>query len=247
MDSRGLIILVLALVLGLPALAGPRPGDLVQVDFVFDNKVTRTKDLPSAALQSARKRMVTGGRVSTNELRALADAGDGLAAFRYGKFLQTLVPPSAPGAAAHYFAIAAYTGRSFAVPPLAKLLVEEGSAYRPSLLTQSLNALTIQAISGNAEAATVLGRMYNDGVPFGRDLVQAQHYLALAGQSDPAAALALGIALLSDPADAALSHAGARSALGLAASSGNLSARVTAENLLRLIDTPSTLEQKAAP
>lgn len=241
------LIVMLFLSLPLGALAEPPPADLVQVDFVFDNKVTHTRDLPSAALQAARKRMVSGGNVTTSQLRALADAGDGLAAYRYGKLLQASVPPAKAGAAAHYYAIAAYTGRAFAVAPLAKLLVAEGDDYGPSLLQQSLNALTIQAISGNAKAAQVLGQMYSEGVPFGRDLMQAQHFLAMAGQNDPLAALKLGIVLITDPADAALDHVGARAALTLAANSDNLSAHVTAQNLLRLLDTPATIATKAAP
>lgn len=236
--------LLLALALAFTPVSQTHPAP-TPVDFVFDNRVTRTRDLPTYALQAARKRMVGGGKVSTSDLRALADAGDGLAAFRYARLLQEAVPPSAPGGAAHYYAIAAYTGRSFAVPPLAKLLADEGAAYSPGLLKQGLNAMTIQAISGNGKAAELLGQMYSDGTPFGRDLVQAQHYLALAGQSDPAAALRLGVALMNDPADVALGHAGARSALQLAAGGDNLSARITAENLLRLLDKPEP--EKAAP
>lgn len=219
----------------------------IQIDFVFDNKVTHTLDLPTLDLQAARKRMVTGGRVSSNDLRALADAGDGLAAYRYGKLLQTSQPPAKPGSAAHYYAIAAYTGRAFAVTPLAQLLQAEGADYGPSLLKNSLNALTVQAISGNAKAAQILGKMYATGVPFGYDLTQAQHFTALAGQDDPAGALKLGIALMGDAQDAALDHAGAKAALTIAANSSNLSAKVTAENLLRLLDTPSPLTAKVTP
>lgn len=247
MGKMLLPLLALSLALSLPAKSGPLPSAPIRVDFVFDNKVTRTKDLPSRGLQAARKRMVSGGRVSINDLRALADAGDGLAAYRFAKLLQTASPPAKPGVAAHYYAISAYTGRSFAVAPLAKLLIDEGADYKASLLKQSLNALTIQAISGNAAASKLLGQMYSDGVPFGRDLTQAQHFLTLAGQSDPAAALKLGLALIADPADAALDHVGARAALGLAMQGSNLSAQITAQNLLRLLDAPATLATKAAP
>lgn len=239
MDKALFLAMLLALTLGETTQAGPLPAAVIRVDFKFDNKVNHTRDLPSMSLQSARKRMVGSGKVSLNELRALADAGDGLAAFRYAKALQEATPPAKAGAAAHYYAISAYTGRSFAVRPLGRLLLSEGAGYSPSLLKQSLNALTIQAISGDADAAQLLGKMYSDGLPFGRDLGQAQHFLALAGQSDPGAALKLGIALMSDPADAALDHVGARAALGLAADGPNLSARVTAENLLRLLDGPA--------
>lgn len=241
--------LIFALLLSLPqaALAETGPAVLTQIDFIFDNKITHTRDLPSATLQATRKRMVAGGAVSTGQLRALADAGDGLAAYRYGRFLQAKVPPAKSGSAAHYYAMAAYTGRAFAVTPLAKLLLEEGTDYSPSLLRHSLNAMTVQAISGNTKAAQYLSQMYAAGAPFGHDLRQAQHFMAMAGQNDPAAALKLGLVLMADPADMALDHIGARAALTLAAEGSNFSARVTAQNLLRLLDTPATLITKATP
>lgn len=214
---------------------------VTRVDFVFDNAVRKTNDLPTAALKATRRQMIAGAYVGPTALRALADAGDGLAAFRYAKLLQDKNSPDPTGAAAHYFSIAAYTGRAFAVPPLARLLKDRGASYSASRLTQGLNAMTVQALSGNAVAATLLGQMYADGVPFGKDLAQAQTYFDMAsGGGSPRAVLQLGIALMSDPADKALGHPGARSALNLAATGADLSVRVTAENLLRLIDKPSS-------
>lgn len=241
------ILLALSLAQNVLAAPVPPPADLILVEFVFDNKITHTLDLPTLDLQTARKSMVTGQSVSSDQLRALADAGDGLAAYRYAKVLQASTNPAKTGAAAHYYAIAAYTGRAFAVGPLAKLLVAEGKSYGPNLLKQCLNALNIQAISGNAKAAQALGQMYSSGAPFGRDLQQAQHFMTMGGQSDPAAAMKLALVLLSDPIDAALDHAGARAALMLASKGTNLSARVTAQNLLHLLDQPATLATKDAP
>lgn len=237
--------LIFGILMSLSAQTDPTATSLIPVDFVFDNRVTHTRDLPSEALRAARKRMVTGGKISNNELRALADAGDGLAAYRFAKLLQTSVPPAKAGSAAHYYAIAAYTGRAFAVPPLVQLLEAEGADYRPSLLEQSLNALTVQAISGNAKAAQSLAKMYDKGVPFGLNPKQAQHFAAIAGQDDPAAALKLGISLINDPADVALHNVGAIAALTFAAESTNLAAKVTAQNLLRQLNTP--LNAKVMP
>lgn len=227
-----------------PALTQPVPFHLgspvmtTRVDFVFDNAVRKTRDLPTASLRAARRNMISGANIGPKDLRALADAGDGLAAFRYAKILQENNAPDPTGAAAHYYAIAAYTGRAFAVPPLARLLKDEGVGYSPSRLTHSLNAMTVQALSGNSVAATLLGQMYADGAPFGRDIVQAQLYLGMAtGGGSPQAALQLGVALMSDTADAAAGHPGAQAALMLAASGTDLAVRVTAENLLRQLDT----------
>lgn len=237
------VLSIVAICLATSATAQPMPQHLdvlqevVRIEFVFDNAVRRTNDLPTAALRAARRQMISGEYVGPSALRALADAGDGLAAFRYAKLLQESETPDLTGGAAHYYAIAAYTGRDFAVPPLARLLRDEGAGYSASRLTHSLNAMTVQALSGNPVAATLLGQMYADGVPFGRDLVQAQTFLGMAPDGgNPRALLQLGMTMMSDAADAASGHPGARSALSLAAASEDLSVRVTAENLLRLID-----------
>ncbi|MFN3722556.1 MAG: hypothetical protein ACK4VZ_05890 [Paracoccaceae bacterium] len=213
------------------------PEQVVQIDFVFDNAVRKTRDLPTAALQRTRKKMNSGAAMSFRELQSLADAGDGLAAFRLGKRLEAQGKPDPKGAAAHYYAIAAYTGRAFAVPPLARMLKDDGAGYSAGRLRHGLNAMTVQALSGNPVAATLLGKMYADGTPFGHDLAKAERFLAMTkGGSSPKVILQLGVALMSDPADALTGHAGAMSALTLAASGEDLAVRVTAENLLRLID-----------
>ncbi len=220
---------------------------LQRAEFVFDNSVRRTKDLPTAHLRAIRRKMISGAYVGPSDLRALADAGDGLAAFRYAKLLQESGKPDPTGGAAHYYGIAAYTGRSFAVRPLARLLVSEGSGYSKSRLRNALNAMTVQALSGNPDAATLLGQMYADGVPFGRDLAQAQYFLTMAsGGGNPKAILQLAITLMSDEDDKASGHVGARSALTLAAESDDLSVRTTAENLIRLLDAAETQPESEA-
>ncbi len=241
------ILAALGMTLPLGAVAAPTPWQMfradavTRVEFVFDNAVRRTNNLPTAALRAARRQMLSGGYISGGDLRDLADHGDGLAAFRYAKLIEEKGAPDPTGGAAHYYAIAAYTGRAFAVRPLARLLMQDGSTYSESRLTHCLNAMTVQALSGNAVAATLLGQMYSDGAPFGRDLAQAQVFLGMVDSAvSSQAALQLGVALMSDPADTAAGHVGARSALGLAASGDDLSVRVTAENLLRLIDANPT-------
>jgi len=232
-----------------PAMARQMPMDIntpftaTPVEFVFDNNVRKTRDLPTASLRAIRRKMISGAAMGPKDLRALADAGDGLAAFRYAKLLQTKGEADPTAAAAHYYAIAAYTGRAFAVPPLARLLKDEGADYSESRLTNALNAMTVQALSGNSAAATLLGQMYADGVPFGRDVAQAQIFLGMAsGGGSPRAALQMGVALMSDAADAQAGHPGARSALKLAASGEDLAVRVTAENLLRQLDKTPLLQ-----
>lgn len=234
--------LMTALLIGLAttAVAQRAPSDrtpaqvVSKVEFVFDNAVRQTNDLPTARLRALRRQMLDGRSLRFVDLRALADAGDGLAAFRLARVMEDSTVPDTTGAKAHYYAIAAYTGREFAVPSLARLLVAEGETYSAARLRHCLNAMTVQALSGNGTAAILLGQMYAAGVPFGRDLEQAQYFVAMAdGGVNPKVALQLGMALMSDPVD----HVAARAALTLAASGPDLSVRVTAENLLRLMPT----------
>ena len=79
------VILVLA---AMPALA--------------DGGVQRTNQLPTEHLQSLRKQMIAGRSLATRDLRALADAADGLAAFKYGKWLEEQGKPQLLPDAAHY-------------------------------------------------------------------------------------------------------------------------------------------------
>jgi TPR repeat protein len=211
MDKAAVFMLAWLGLAAMPALAGdlaPRPAKakaaaepyVQRIDFVFDNRVTRTNSLPSEYLRRVRRAMIAGRALRNDDLRALADAGDGLAAFRYARAFEASGKPDPTGAAAHYYAISAYTGRDFAVTPLVRLLVAHGKDYSASRLRNGLNALTIQALSGNGTAAAALGKMYTDGVPFGRDLAEAQKFLAMsAAGADPKGALGLGIMLLSDP------------------------------------------------
>ena len=252
MADRMLITLVAVCVaIGAPAQSGPlQPTGTVkvqQVDFVFDNAVRKTRDLPTGTLRALRRAMLAGEELGMSDLRALADAGEGLAAFRLAKLLEAEGKPDPTGVAVHYYAIAAYTGRAFAVKPLARLLKKDGAGYSPSRLTNALNAMTVQALSGYPEAATLLGQMYAAGSPFGRDATKAQAYLAMAsGGGSMAAMLQLGVALMSDPTDIAAGNPGARAALQFAAAGDDLSVRVTAENLLRLMGDPVSPQTEAS-
>lgn len=242
-DLARMTLLAVCLASGAMAQSIPMqpPGiaKLFYADFVFDNAVRKTRNLPTEHLRALRRAMLAGEVLGMADLRDLADAGEGLAAFRLAKLLEAEGKPDPTGVAAHYYAIAAYTGRAFAVAPLARLLKEDGAGYSPSRLTNALNAMTVQTLSGDPQAATLLGQMYAEGSPFGLDAAKAQAYLAMAsdGGSMPAL-LQLGVTLMTDPSDTAAGNPGARSALELAAAGDDLAVRVTAENLLRLMGPP---------
>ena len=112
--SLGMLTMVAALTLGPMAL--PMPA------FAEANGISRTNQLPTEHLRNLRRKMNAQGTLGTRDLRTLADAGDGLAAFKYGRWLEEQGKPQLLADATHYYAIASYTDRDFAVRRLVALL-----------------------------------------------------------------------------------------------------------------------------
>lgn len=248
--DRHLRWLLVVLTLGLPA-----PSVLLAEDARLPG-VQSTIELGSPALRSLRKRMVAGGVLGAADLRALADAGDGLAAFKFGKLLdETAKTPDADlSSRIHYYSIAAYTGRGFAVPPLLRLLkiTPDPEAVLGKVRLQGVeDALLSAARRGNTDAALAMALYYADGAPFGPNPDEAQkllHSLAEAG-TEEAARAAVKLALLAigpDPAHP-IDVVAARQMLRIAATGPDLGARAMAENLERLLPSAAVASTDASP
>lgn len=242
------------LVIGL-ALALPVPSAALAEDARLPG-VQSTAELADPALRSLRKRMVAGGTLGAADLRALADAGDGLAAFKFGKFLDESATTADEGLSAriHYYSIAAYTGRDFAVPPLLRLVT--GKADLEGVLGKARlrgveDALLAAARRGNADAALALSLAYAEGTPFGPKPEEAERLLLSltdAGTAEAARA-AVKLALLAigpDPAQP-LDAVAARQLLQIAAKGPDLGARAMAENLERLLRKALTVATGTQP
>lgn len=228
-------ILVLILVLGLGQVALPALAD--------GNGVSRTDQLPTEHLRNLRKQMNAGHSLGTRDLRALADAADGLAAFRYGKWLEEQGKPQLLPDAAHYYAIASYTDRDFALRRLVALLALPNLEMTASRTNEALDAMTHQANTGNADAAIALSQMYAAGTPFGKDPEAVRNWLsvaAIAGRGDAAVKLALTYMTPTEGMDA--DPAKARAALEMALAQPEPGIKAMAQTLLaRLGDMPATL------
>lgn len=218
------VILVLA---AMPALA--------------DGGVQRTNQLPTEHLQSLRKQMIAGRSLATRDLRALADAADGLAAFKYGKWLEEQGKPQLLPDATHYYAIASYTDRDFATRRLVALLVLPNLELTASRQNEALDAMIHQAQTGNADAAFALSQMYAAGRPFGKDPEAVRQWLEVAansGRGDAAIKLALTYMMPTDGMDA--DPAKARAALDLAMAQPEPGTKAMAQTLLaRLGNMPA--------
>jgi len=211
--------------------------------------ITRTDQLPTAELRSWRKQLIAGQTLRASKLRGLADALDGLAAFAYAKRLEDIGDPDVLPDAAHYYSIAAYTGRDFAVNRLVKLVQDPAVVLTASQQKGALDALIRRGKAGNANAALALGRMYEAGHPFGKDAVAARVWLQVAadaGNEDAALKLALQAMVPAPgaPADPDL----ARRVLSMLAASDNPGKKAMAGTLLARLDrTEPPQAQGATP
>lgn len=209
----------------------------------------QVQQLPTEHLRALRKRMNSGAEMSNRDLRELADAADGMAAFQYAKRLEATGKDTLLPDAAHYYAIASYTDRDYAVKRLASLLNSDKVTLGPGRLRSALDALTRQATTGNTDAAIALSQMYDRGHPFGRDPVAMRRWLAEAAKAGSGpAALKLALALML-PQDGALPDlAAAREALTLLATQDNPGMKATAATLLARLDAmPAPALPPAAP
>jgi len=217
---------IIAVLLGLAAAPlwaqSPNVPDAIQLD---------------PELKALRHSMIDGVPLAPTSLRRLADAGDGLAAFKFARLLET--GDGAWGDILHYDAIALYTGREFATARLVRGVKKNSDAVAAfgTLRRKSIeDALLIATRRGNRDATVALADMYATGVPFGEKPERARALLKpLAAEGDGAAALQVALmAIGKDPARP-IDETVAREMLLVAAESPDLVTQSTAKNLLILL------------
>lgn len=224
-----------------PASAGSRPV------LVFDERVTATLDLPTWDLQQARRRMLAGEQISWDDMRALADHGDGLAAFRFAQRLEEQGNPALLADAAFYYATAAYTNRDYAVGPLVRILQQPDLEFSPRRLEHIENSLRAMALAGDAKAAEALTAFYASGRPFGLQPEKAQEFrLDLAEAGDADAAMALVLEAMSGPPASALGEEEMLRLLDVVEGSDDLGLRTTGANLRRMYEAGQVPVRAAA-
>ncbi len=196
--------------------------------------IQRSDEIADPTLRAWRKKMVSGGRLSFDQLRSLADAYDGLAAFKVAQLLQESGDEALLDDVLHYYAIAVYTGRAFAIPQVVRLVDSGKVEFTPTLAKSVEDALLVQSIRGMPKASSALARMYLVGKPFG---AKPEEGLALlervAAAGDGEAAVELGMIYISGRGGIPADTAKARAALELGVQSEDLAASTIAANLLR--------------
>ncbi|MDP3193905.1 hypothetical protein [Tabrizicola sp.] len=202
----------------------------------------------SPSLKALRKSMLAGRDLSDVQLRTLADAGEGLAAARFAKRLEERGDPAFIDDAAHYYSIAVYQGRDFAMPRLLATLTDQSAAFGPARLRNIRGVLDRAARRGDAKAASGLAQMLLKGAPFQTDIPRARELLLLAARAgDAKAAIQLALSHIKGEPGLPPDPEAARPALELALASPDPGVQAMALSLARQIPGGEDLQAAALP
>lgn len=200
--------------------------------------IRSSTELPTEELIAARRALAAGQRISTVKLRTLADIGDGFAALRFAQWLDRQGDSVPASDVAHYYGMAAATGRGGAIANLIKALdrIPEGE-LGPRRLNVFKNVILTYARAGNSHAIDAVFRYHTQGAPFGPLDNELARIVERAG-GDAAAELALQLAviLLRAPVKTEADLDEADGLLQTALTSSSLTTQVTAQNLIPVLN-----------
>ncbi len=199
-------------------------------------------------LKDMRRAMLAGAEMSDADLRTLADAGEGLAAARFAQRLEERDDPALMDDAAHYYSIAVYVDRDFAVPRLLAILRRSDAEFGPARLRNIREVLDREAKQGNAVAAASLADLLMKGKGFEQDVPQARALLALAAEAgDSQAAIRLALSHFQGAPGFPADPQAARRALELALASPDPGVQSMALTLGRQLPDGAALVAAAVP
>lgn len=197
-------------------------------------------------LELIRHLMVKGETVKYEDLKKLADSGDGLAAYNLAKRLNKS-GSDATTTILHYYTMAAAKGLDYAVRPLVSVLRKGADGASQASLDGAERVLEDAARHGDEVATEALAKFYLDGKPFGHNPDKAKalrERMAEAGNGQVAFQLAVQILSSSDASKTDRSKV--NDYLKIAAKSDDLGVRTMAENLLRTRTAPEDVAQTEA-
>jgi hypothetical protein len=236
MFKRSAVLVVVACVLSsAPAFAIPFfHTPMAKLESCFTSvafRGARKKFRPG--LERIRKRLIARHPVTFQQLRALADAGDSLAAFAFAKRLSAQGKPALISDELHYYSEAAIGGRKYAVRSILEIAARQDLRFNPAHLKQAERALNMLATNGNAAAADGLIQFYSSGHPFGakpHDITRLLQRRVRKGDGD--AAFRLAIAMLSSNPISPEGKAQVIRYLQIAAKKGSLGTQASAANII---------------
>lgn len=186
-----------------------------------------------------RKRMVAREPVSYSDMRGLADLDDGYAAWLLAERLRAQQRWDLTADMAHYYAVAAASGRPGGLVRLREMLARPEFAHtvRPERLDWLESVLLGAARRGDTEAAGFLVDSYTAGQPFGRKPDAALALLAeTSGQAGAKLALDMATGLIRADGLQPGNAAQVRSLLEIASAGEGLETRITSANLRAVLE-----------
>lgn len=215
-----------------------------QISVVVAKGLTSTAKLPTPALRAARKAMLDGKEITPEDLRALADHGDGLAALKYHRYLAKAAkdagtPDANASDIAFYGMIALGTGRVWPLPDVIDALRKLDPATEPAARKKAYVAtLYPYAWAGNSLALDAVIELNGPGKLFGEMSKATQDRISKEAEKadgDGRLALRLALMLVQNPDRSKADLDLAQHFLKLAKASSNLQVQTTATNLADLL------------
>ena len=194
--------------------------------------ITSSAQLPSQELINARKALTQGQTIYTSQMRQIADLGDGFAAFKFAEWLAA-ADNAQPSDIAHYYGMAAATGRLVAFNRLIETLDHMDPADLPRARSNVLEGIVFAyARAGNSRAVDAVIRYQLSQRPFGRLDTEVESLLKEAhGETAAAISLHLALTILQNPAHTADDLERAQTYLETASASESLETQLVASNL----------------
>ncbi len=245
-----LTALMITSLLAVPAFAEtvePRAVPPTVVSKVYLSKEEKAAkprvDPVVSRLKTLHNRMIAKQELKASELQELADSGDGLAAFYYARKLEDSGRPSVLPTAVHYYAMASYLGRAFAMNRMIALMKSPEVTLSDKQIKSGKDALVKLAQSGTPAAALGLADMYAAGRPFAKDPAESRKWLLQAAKAgDANAAQKLAQAAIMPQDGSAPDLPAARAALALMIASNEPGKVAMAQTLLARLDATDPLE-----
>ena len=231
------------LMLAAPAAAGqfdipvPLAKEGQDIAVVVDRGLTKTKYLPTHKLRAARVAMLAKQVVPDEDLKALADRKDSLAALKYTQLLWQRGIAENASDIAYYGSIAAQAGRVTALKKMIRAMAYLDPASEPAARKKQLmRVLYPHAWGGNTLALDALLDFNGEGKLFGAlsDRTRAK-ILSHAQGGDGRIELRMAVALLQNIQRTPDDEAEALKLLERAQQSSRLSVKTTALNLTALV------------
>ncbi|MFT4960850.1 MAG: hypothetical protein ACI92Z_001935 [Paracoccaceae bacterium] len=216
-----------------------------QISVTVTPGLRKTNGLPTSSLRQARRDMLAKKVVSDENLRALANRGDSLAAQKYMRLLveRHRGQPRSASDIAYYGAIAVGAGRVWSLPDMVEALYFLDAETEPKdRIKKYVSVLYPHAWAGNKLALDAVvdfngqGRLFGNLSETTRKRILAQSEKNGGGRAE----LRMAINLMQNPNRSEQETEWAREYLKLAMMADNLVIKTAASNLLPLLDASGT-------